>query len=148
MELGFHADAYKVDACPYLELTRRGGYEKEECPFARDEEWFRERFEVRKVKGNMVFVRMDGARLHLCLDMCCFWHSQMDRRFIGDAPMPMPMSKEHEQKQQAQAQAQAQSAPRSEQRQSVSPPRQQLQQQQPRDDVIPPHQYDQHQQVW
>ena len=99
MELGFHPDAYKVDACPYLDLSRRGGYEKEECPFVREEQWFRERFHVWKSKArrNMLYVRVGGHKLHLCLDMCCFWHSEMDRRYIGDPPMPMPMSKEQTQ---------------------------------------------------
>merc|ERR1719491_411282 len=95
MELGYHPDAYKVDACPYLELTRRGGYVKEECPFARDEQWFRSRFDVKKVRGNVVTLR-GIDKVHLCLDMCCFWHSEKDRRFIGDAPMPPPRQKQNE----------------------------------------------------
>ena len=81
MELGYHCDAYKVDACPYLKVFP-------ECPFVRSVEWFADHFGkecVRKVEGNVVTVVQNGVELQCSLDMCGFWHSAQERRFIVDA---------------------------------------------------------------
>ena len=110
VELGFHPSAYKIDYCKYHKLCHVVQFNKVECPFDRKVSWFQRRFgaaHIRKIRHNVIHVYhkqfdvfcgqvCDCLKLNIwkllyfliIQDICCFWHSDVERRCINDPTMP------------------------------------------------------------